>query len=91
MLHELERAHDLLLDLVVAAEDVGVVLAEPPHPRKTRQRSAQLIIISIVRRQQRRWKDRERQLEREIKQQTSRRVKEQTKRTVLLVDEAELL
>lgn len=40
--HELQGAHDLLLDLVLAAEDVCVVLAETPHAGETRQGSAQL-------------------------------------------------
>ena len=42
VLHELERGDDLALDLVLAAEDVSVVLAETPHPSETRQGPAQL-------------------------------------------------
>lgn len=40
--HELQGAHDLLLDLVLAAEDVRVVLTETPYAGETRQGSAQL-------------------------------------------------
>mmetsp|Transcript_5578 Transcript_5578/g.11723 ORF Transcript_5578/g.11723 Transcript_5578/m.11723 type:complete len:213 (+) Transcript_5578:434-1072(+) len=45
VLHELQRAHHLGLDLVVPAKDVGVVLHKPPHARETGKRPAQFISV----------------------------------------------
>jgi hypothetical protein len=43
MLEEVQAAGHLRLDLVWPAEDVGVVLLEPPHPGQAGQRARQLV------------------------------------------------
>jgi hypothetical protein len=43
MLEEIEAASHLCLDLVGAAEDVSVVLLEPPHPGEPGQGAGQLV------------------------------------------------
>mmetsp|Transcript_36162 Transcript_36162/g.70286 ORF Transcript_36162/g.70286 Transcript_36162/m.70286 type:complete len:649 (+) Transcript_36162:65-2011(+) len=45
VLHELERALDLGEDLVLRAEDVRVVLLEPPDAREARERAGGLVAV----------------------------------------------
>mmetsp|Transcript_109308 Transcript_109308/g.341988 ORF Transcript_109308/g.341988 Transcript_109308/m.341988 type:complete len:309 (-) Transcript_109308:1086-2012(-) len=42
---KLQRRRHLLPDLVLAAEDVGVVLLEAPHAREPRERAAELVAV----------------------------------------------
>mmetsp|Transcript_31552 Transcript_31552/g.71364 ORF Transcript_31552/g.71364 Transcript_31552/m.71364 type:complete len:293 (+) Transcript_31552:343-1221(+) len=43
--HEVERAEDLLLDLVLSTEDMAVVLLKPADPGKARECARQLVAV----------------------------------------------
>ena len=42
---EVQTAHDLRLQLVAAAEDVGIVLHEASHAREASERAAELVAV----------------------------------------------
>ena len=46
---EVEAADHLLLDLLLGAEDVGVVLGDVPHPQQAVQRAARLVAVHEAR------------------------------------------
>ena len=45
MVDEVQTAHDLRLQLVAAAEDVGIVLHEASHAREASERAAELVAV----------------------------------------------